>query len=66
LELDWVACPFCTTPVGQAVEAHPTPASAAYPAPIVEAPAGLFGPTAPERIPAPQPILAPVFETASE
>ena len=66
LELNWVVCPFCTTPVGQAVEARPAPASAAYPAPIAEAPAEPSGSAYPERIPAPQPILTPVFETANE
>ncbi len=66
LELDWVVCPFCTTPVGQAAEVRPVPALPAYSTPVADAPAESFDARSPDRIPAPQPILTPVYETASE
>jgi len=68
LELDWVVCPFCTTPVGQAPAAEVRPAAVVEvaPTPANLAPAEPFGFSAPQRIPAPQPILTPVYEVATE
>jgi RNA polymerase subunit RPABC4/transcription elongation factor Spt4 len=57
LELNWVVCPYCTTPVEQAQAA----ARGLAPAPAAEPPA-VAGPAV---FSAPEPILSPVFETAS-